>query len=151
MPEIRTTLDALALVSYGILALLSVVIAVGILNMYRVIIYERTREIGTMRALGVQKPQVRDIILAEALILAACGIVAGFVLSLVALLVVSQIPLNGSAGFDIFLDRGHLSWVLYPDVVGLDAFLIALITLLGALSPARAAQSIDPVVAIRAE
>ncbi|MFI5369331.1 MAG: ABC transporter permease, partial [Spirochaetia bacterium] len=52
MPEIRTMLTALALTSYGILALLSIVIAVGILNMYRVIIYERTREIGTMRAIG---------------------------------------------------------------------------------------------------
>jgi ABC-type lipoprotein release transport system permease subunit len=151
MPEIRSTLDALTLVSYGILALLSVVIAVGILNMYRVIIYERTREIGTMRALGVQRQQVRNIILAEALFLALCGIVGGFVVSLVTLVGISQIPVSGNAGFDIFLDRGHLSWVLHPDIVGLDAVLITLVTLLGAISPARAAQAIDPVVAIRAE
>jgi putative ABC transport system permease protein len=151
MPEIRTMLEALRLVSYGILALLAVVIAVGILNMYRVIIYERTREIGTMRAIGVQKPQVRDIILAEALYLSVCGIAAGLLVSVLALVGLAQIPLSGAAGFDIFLDRGHLSWVLYPDVVGLDALLIIVITLLGALGPARAAQEIDPVVALRAE
>ncbi len=151
MPEIKTTLEALTIVSYAILALLSAVIAVGILNMYRVIIYERTREIGTMRALGVQRPQVRNIILCEAFFLALCGILGGFIVSLLVLLVVSRIPLSGSAGFDIFLDRGHLSWVLYPDIVGLDAVLITLITLLGALSPARAAQAIDPVAALRAE
>ncbi len=151
MPEIRTTLDALTLISYGILALLSVVIAVGILNMYRVIIYERTREIGTMRAIGVQRRQVRDIVLCEAFYLSVCGIAAGLIVSVLALFILSHMPLSGAAGFDIFLDRGHLSWVMYPDVVGLDALLIVLITLLGALGPARAAQAIDPVVAIRAE
>ncbi|MGA2764936.1 MAG: FtsX-like permease family protein [Spirochaetia bacterium] len=151
MPEIRTMLEALTLVSYAILALLAVVIAVGILNMYRVIIYERTREIGTMRAIGVQKPQVRNIVLWEAFYLALCGIVAGFVLSVIVLFGIGRIPLSGGAGFDIFLDRGHLGWVLYPDVVCFDAMLIAVITVIGALSPARTAQSIEPVVAIRAE
>jgi len=151
MPEIRTTLEALTVVSYGILALLAVVIAVGILNMYRVIIYERTREIGTMRAIGVQRPQVRNIVLCEAFYLSVCGIAAGLIVSLLVLFAVSRIPLMGAAGFDIFLDRGHLSWVLYPDVVGLDALLIIVVTLLGALGPARAAQAIEPVIAIRAE
>ena len=83
MPEIRTMLLALTLVSYGILALLSVVIAVGILNLYRVIIYERTKEIGTMRAIGIQRPQVRSIILFEAFLLSLCSVVAGLVLSIV--------------------------------------------------------------------
>jgi ABC-type lipoprotein release transport system permease subunit len=151
MPEIRTMLRALTLVSYGILALLSIVITVGILNMYRVIIYERTREIGTMRAIGIQRTQVRNIILCEAFYLALCSVAAGLLLSVLALLAVSRIQLSGAAGFDIFLDRGHLSWVLYPDDVGVDAVLITLITLFGALGPAQSAQKIEPVVAIRAE
>jgi putative ABC transport system permease protein len=151
MPEIRTMLRALTLVSYGILALLSIVIAVGILNLYRVIIYERTREIGTMRAIGIQKPQVRNIILYEAFFLALCSVAAGFLLSVLALSALSLIQFNGAAGFDIFLDRGHLSWVLYPVDVGADAILIVLITLLGALGPAQSAQSIAPVVSLRAE
>jgi ABC-type antimicrobial peptide transport system permease subunit len=80
-----------------------------------------------------------------------CSVAAGLALSVIALFVVSLFKLNGAAGFDIFLDRGHLSWVLYPDDVGIDAVLITLITLFGALGPARAAQAIEPVVAIRAE
>ena len=151
MPEISTMLRALTLVSYGILALLSLVIAVGILNIYRVIIYERTREIGTMRAIGIQRTQVRNIILCEALYLALCSVAAGLAFSILALSAVSQIQLSGAVGFDIFLDRGHLSWVLYPDNVAVDAVLITLITLFGALGPARSAQRIEPVVAIRAE
>ena len=57
----------------------------------------------------------------------------------------------GAAGFDIFLDRGHLSWVVYADDIGVDALLVTLVTLIGALGPARSAQSIEPVNAIRAE
>ena len=151
MTEINTLLRALTTVSYGILVLLSVVIAVGILNLYRVIIYERTREIGTMRAIGLQRPQVRNLVLWEAVFLALCGIVGGFVLSFLGLNAISLIPLAGGAGLDIFLDRGHLSWVLNADIIGADALLITLVTLAGAFSPARAAQMIEPVVALRAE
>lgn len=151
MPEIRTMLAALTLASYGILALLSIVIAVGILNIYRVIIYERTREIGTMRAIGIQRTQVRNIILCEAVFLALCSVAAGLLLSVFALAAVSRFPLSGAAGFDIFLDRGHLSWVLYPENVAVDSLFITLVTLFGALGPAQSAQTIEPVVAIRAE
>ena len=151
MAEIHTLLRALTAVSYGILALLSLVVAVGILNLYRVIIYERTREIGTMRAIGLQRYQVRNLILCEAAILAVCGILAGLVLSFLGLKAASLIPLSGTAGLDIFLDRGHLSWVLNGDIICADALFITLVTLAGALGPARAAQMIDPVVALRAE
>jgi ABC-type lipoprotein release transport system permease subunit len=151
MPEINTLLSALSLVSYGILALLSIVIAVGILNIYRVIIHERTREIGTMRAIGVQRTQVRNIILCEALLLALCSVVVGLLLSVLALGALSRIQLSSAAGFDIFLTRGRLSWVLYPENVAIDAMFITLVTLFGALGPAQSAQAIEPVVAIRAE
>jgi putative ABC transport system permease protein len=151
MPEIRTMILALTLVSYGVLALLAVVIIVGILNLYRVIIYERTKEIGTMRAIGIQKPQVRSIILCEAFLLSLASVAAGLLASVVVLFLLGQVPFNGAAGFDIFLDRGRLSWVLYPDNLAADAVLIVLITLLGALGPAQQAQSIEPVVALRTD
>ena len=151
MTEIRTLLTALSAVSYGILVLLAVVIAVGILNLYRVIIYERTREIGTMRAIGIQRPQVRNLILLEAFLLAVCGVAGGILLTFLVLTGVSWIPVGGSAGLDIFLDRGHLSWVMNPDALAVDALLVVLVTLAGAFGPARAARDIDPAVAMRTD
>ncbi|MDA8426562.1 MAG: FtsX-like permease family protein [Treponema sp.] len=151
MSEIKTMIDALTLVSYAILALLFVVIVAGIVNLYRVIIYERTKELGTMRAVGMQRAQVRNLILVEAFFLAVCSIAFGLALSLGVLEILSLFRLNAVAGFDIFLDRGHLSWVMNLDTLGFDAALIALVTLLGAWSPARSAQAIEPVVALSAE
>ncbi|MGO8695142.1 MAG: ABC transporter permease [Rectinemataceae bacterium] len=151
MSEIKTMIDALVLVSYAILVLLFVVVVAGIVNLYRVIIYERTREIGTMRAVGMQRSQVRNLVLVEAFFLAVCSVAAGLAVSLGALELLASFRLNGVAGFDIFLDRGRLSWVMNPDTIWLDAALIALVTLLGAWSPARAAQAIEPVVALGSE
>ncbi|HET7838699.1 MAG TPA: ABC transporter permease, partial [Rectinemataceae bacterium] len=151
LSEIGTMLEALTMVSYGILALVIVVVTVGITNIYRVMIYERTREIGTMRAIGVRRSQVRNLILTEALMLSACSIVLGLAASLLALGLVSRFHLDVGAGFDIFLDRGHLSWVINGDVTAVDAALIALVTLCGAFGPARAAQAIEPAVALRSE
>jgi len=151
MTEIRTLLRALSTVSYGVLALLAVVVAVGILNLYRVIIYERTREIGTMRAIGIQRPQVTTLILLEAAMLAICGIAGGVAATFLILTALSLVPLSGSAGLDIFLDRGHLSWVMNADIVAADALLIVLVTLAGAFGPARAARNVEPVVAMRTD
>ena len=53
-------LDGIAL---GIFVILLVITGVGILNTFRMIIIERTREIGTMRAFGMQKKTVRSIFL----------------------------------------------------------------------------------------
>ncbi len=151
MTELRTLVEALSLVSYGVLALLAVVIAVGILNLYRVLIYERLREIGTMRAIGVQRRQVRALILWEAAYLAVAGIVAGLVASVIVLWALSLVHLRASAGLDIFLNQGHLSWVLNVDTMAGDAVLIAAMVLIGAVNPAQAAQKTDPVVTLRAE
>ncbi len=151
LAEIRTMLQALTIITDGILALLSIVAAVGILNMYRVIIYERTREIGTMRAIGIQRAQVRNIVLWEAGLLAVCGVAAGFIASVIALFAVSWVPLNTAAGFDIFLHRGHLSWVLDPATAAMDTLVLIGTTILGALGPARAAQAVQPIAALRAE
>lgn len=151
MSELGTLLEALALVSYGILALLALVIAVGILNLYRVLIYERVREIGTMRAIGVQRRQVRALILWEALYLALSGVAAGLLVSLGALWMASLPHLRAGAGLDIFLNQGHLSWVMYADTMTGDALLIVAMVLIGAVNPAQAAQKTDPVVSLRAE
>ncbi|MQY77227.1 MAG: FtsX-like permease family protein [Spirochaeta sp.] len=57
--------------------LLLVITMVGITNTFRMIMLERTREIGTMRALGMQRGSVRNIFLSEALFIAIGALYAG--------------------------------------------------------------------------
>jgi putative ABC transport system permease protein len=62
--------------------LVTSVVVLGILNSVTLTVYERTREIGTFRALGWRRRQVAALFLREGLLIAAVGLGAGGVLSL---------------------------------------------------------------------
>ncbi len=57
LSSVKQIVNVLNSVSIGILIVLFVIIMVGILNTFRMTMYERIREIGTMRALGMQRAQ----------------------------------------------------------------------------------------------
>ncbi len=72
------------LVMFNALLLLAVIIAlVGIANTLRLSIFERTREIGLLRAVGMTRWQVRRMVLWESIIVAVIGALLGIVVGLV--------------------------------------------------------------------
>ena len=108
-------LDSIAL---GIFLILLLITAVGILNTFRMVIIERTREIGTMRAFGMQKRTVRSIFLWEAAFISLGGGVAGLVLAGVIASGGSRILFN-SPGLEFFLDAGHVTFAITAgDLIG---------------------------------
>ena len=64
---------------YALLALAIVVALIGIVNTLMLSVFERTREIGLLRAVGMSRRQVRTMIRAEAVILSVFGAVIGIV------------------------------------------------------------------------
>ena len=72
---------------YVLLAVLAFPSLIAILNTLAIGVIERTREIGMLRAIGATRGQIRKIVVAEALLLAALGtafgILAGLYLSYV--------------------------------------------------------------------
>lgn len=62
--------------------LVTAVVVLGVLNSVTLTVYERTREIGTFRALGWRRRQVAALFLREAMILALAGVLAGGLLAL---------------------------------------------------------------------
>lgn len=69
--------------------LVTAVVILGVLNSVTLTVYERTREIGTFRALGWRRRQVSGLFLREAVILALAGLVVGAVLALVVATIVN--------------------------------------------------------------
>jgi len=65
---------------YGLLALAVFIALVGIANTLALSIYERTRELGLLRAVGTTRGQLRAIVRYEALVIALFGAVEGLVL-----------------------------------------------------------------------
>jgi putative ABC transport system permease protein len=69
--------------------LVTVVVVLGVLNSVTLTVYERTREIGTFRALGWRRRQVAALFLREAVILAVAALIAGVLLAVTVATVVN--------------------------------------------------------------
>ena len=65
---------------YGLLGLSVAIALIGIANTLALSIYERTRELGLLRAVGTTRGQLRSMVRAEALIISAFGAVEGLIL-----------------------------------------------------------------------
>jgi len=65
---------------YALLALAIVIAVSGIANTLSLSVYERTREIGLLRAVGQTRPQLRSMVRLESVVVSAFGTVGGLAL-----------------------------------------------------------------------
>ncbi|MFJ9367456.1 ABC transporter permease [Nocardia sp. NPDC101769] len=75
-------IDTLLAILYGLLALAVVIAILGIVNTLALSVVERRREIGMLRAVGMQRAQVRRSIYLESMLIAIFGAVVGVILGL---------------------------------------------------------------------
>ena len=136
---------------YGIVIL---VVAVLIANTLLMSVFERTRELGILAALGMKGRQIMTMVLLEAGTLALLGVIGGIVLGS---LVVWYFSINGiPIGDEMasvaqgFAMRSELTTKFAPaDVFGLSLAMLVIV-LLAALYPARFAARLEPVEALHA-
>ena len=79
-----------------LLALSVIVSLFGIVNTLVLSIYERTRELGMLRAIGTTRRQVREMVRYESIITALIGGVLGIALGIVLALVLAATVLSGT-------------------------------------------------------
>jgi putative ABC transport system permease protein len=75
-------INTMLAILYGLLALAVVIAVLGIVNTLALSVVERRREIGMLRAVGMQRPQVRRTVYLESMLIAVFGAVIGVVLGL---------------------------------------------------------------------
>jgi putative ABC transport system permease protein len=144
--QVASTLNTVGLV---VVLILFVIIMVGVTNTFRMVIHERTREIGTMRSLGLQRGGVRSLFLLEALLLSLGGAVVGLAAAFVVALVLSLINFGTDSQFFIILREGHLLFKVLPARIAGNILIVGVLTLLAALLPASRAAKMDPAHALR--
>jgi putative ABC transport system permease protein len=143
---ILETVDAVALVVF--LALL-VITMVGITNTYRMVVLERRNEIGTMRALGMHRNQIRNLFLSEASVTALLGVAVGAVAAAILMFAFGLISFSGSA-IEFITQNGNLQFIVAPGVALRNVLIVLIVSAAAAYFPARRGARLRPVDALRA-
>jgi lipoprotein-releasing system permease protein len=117
-------------------------VAFGIASVLVVVVVQKSREIGILRAMGISQGQILRVFLLQGGLLALGGAVAGSILGAAALALWQRYARNadGTVMFPLVLD---------PMLFAVALVVATLTGLLAAVAPALRAARLDPVVAIR--
>jgi ABC-type lipoprotein release transport system permease subunit len=145
---ITWVLQALGGLTFVLITILIGIVVVGIMNTMWIAIRERTREIGTLRAIGMQRGAVLWMFLLESLMLGLFGTIVGALAGVAIAGALNRAHIPVAPGMQFILMADHLRLAVHaPRVIGSIA-LITFITGLAALFPSRRASRLRPVVAM---
>ncbi len=127
---------------YALLALAVLIALIGIVNTLLLSVFERTHEIGLLRAVGMKRRQIRAMIRSEAVILALFGAIIGVV-----------VGTGLGAALSHSLEKSQEITVVSIPFPSLALFVLiaAILGLAAASWPARRAGKLDVLAAIAAE
>lgn len=136
-----------------IFSIIIVMIAgIGILNLLMMAIYERTREIGLLGAMGLKPRQIATTFILEGALIGFVGVIAGIVMGLITNLSLMQVGMDYSqfAGMTDYM--ALISGKVYPTLgvsrLLMRATIIFVIAALAALIPAMLASRREPSEAL---
>ena len=133
-----SSVNQLLTLIYALLALAVLIALIGVVNTLMLSVFERTREIGLLRAVGMRRRQARAMVRSESVILSIFGAVLGIVIGTgMGVALVVALRLNTTA----------------VPVTSLVVFLVlaAVLGLVAATWPARRAAKLDVLSAIATE
>lgn len=129
---------------------MALIVAAGVMNTALMSVFERTREVGTLRAVGARRGRVLTLFLAEALLLGIAGALGG------ALLGSGLVAFFGRFGIPAFSEAQRYSYggdYLFPTidwatVAGVPSIMVV-VCVLAALGPAVMAARMRPAESLR--
>ncbi len=151
-PDLRYTFDMMDLSLYIVMIIIIIGLAFSIVNTMLMAVLERTRELGMLRAIGMNKTRTFSMVMIETIFLTMVGAPGGLFFSWLC------IRYFGNTGIDLSsfaqgLNAYGIGTVIYP-VLSWSYYLnimllIALAALISALYPAWRTLKLKPVQAIR--
>jgi putative ABC transport system permease protein len=127
---------------YGLLAMAVIVAVLGVVNTLAMSVFERSQEIGMLRAIGLDRRGIKRMVRLESLVISLFGGVLGIGLG---------VFFGWAAGRIIKLSLSTYELVLPWDRMGIFLGLAAVVGMLAALWPARRAAKLNMLAAIKSE
>lgn len=127
LSEIADLLGALNMVTYFLYAMMLLIILVSAAVTYRLILHERTKELGVMRAIGFYGGDLRRILLTEAFSLGFIALAVGFLFARFLSWLLSFASFSWMPSFEIFMKDGKLTALYLPVSALINALSVFLI------------------------
>jgi ABC-type lipoprotein release transport system permease subunit len=142
------TLQLLQVLKTLLLLILVAIVITGIMNTMWIAIRERTREIGTLRAIGMQRKGVLWMFLLESLLLGAGSAIGGAIAGSLIAAGLNRLQIAVPLSMQFFLMSDHLNLSVHPGEVVMAVVLLTILTGLAALYPSLRAARLRPVEAM---
>ncbi|MGW7756426.1 ABC transporter permease [Streptomyces violaceusniger] len=140
--EIASAFTLMLNMLYGLLGMAVIVAVLGVINTLAMSVFERSKEIGMLRAIGLDRAGIKRMVRLESLVISLFGGVLGLGLG---------VFFGWAAGELIATELPSYELVLPWARMGLFVLMSALVGVIAALWPARRASKLNMLAAIKAE
>jgi len=151
-PEIGLTVSVADQMVYIFMGIILLALAFGIVNTMMMAVLERTREIGMLLALGMNKLKVFSMILMETFFLVLAGCPGGITIAFIAIAISKKTGISFNKFKEVYASFGY-SDVIYPTLTNWQFWMIMLLVIItaivSALFPAWRALQLKPAESIR--
>lgn len=151
-PELGLTVTVGNQMAYIFMGIILFALAFGIINTMMMSILERTREIGMLLALGMNRSKIFSMILIETFLLVLVGCPFGILLAFITIGITNKTGINFSKFSEVYSSFGY-NPIIYPSLTlkqfGIIMLLIVFTALFSAIFPARKALKINPAESLK--
>jgi len=153
-PDLGYMDDIMRVMGMFYIGIILFALAFGIINTMLMAVLERSKELGMLMAIGMNKSRIFRLIMLESVFLTLTGAVIGMVISAVILAILTRTGINFASWAEGFEAIGFSAKV-YPVVTPgnyMDITILVIITgIISSIWPARKALKLNPAEALRTE
>jgi ABC-type lipoprotein release transport system permease subunit len=135
-------------ISVLLVTVILISIALGITNALGMAVRERTGEIGTMRAIGMQRSSILRLFLLEGLLLSTMASTLGVFIAWVTATVINHSAIKLPTAFEQVLIMDTLQFDMRLGAALFSIVMVTIFTIAGSLFPAWRASRMQPVAAL---
>jgi putative ABC transport system permease protein len=153
-PDLAMMADLIQQIYALFMVLILSALAFGIVNTMLMAVLERTKELGMLMAIGMNRKRIFSMIMLESVFLSVVGGFAGMAVGEAVIAITGKTGINlvkYSEGMEAFGYSAHLFPTIEPQFFITTAILIILTGIISSIYPARKALKLNPVEAIRTE